>query len=91
MDSIIRLITSAPYRICPFPAEALPIISPVSILINNADTVVVPISIARPPITTLSDFGYTSYTKISPSSEVRITQRTSKLLSLNTLAIFVST
>ena len=37
-----------------------PIISPVSILIKRADTVVVPISMARPPITTSASFGYTS-------------------------------
>ena len=89
-DSTIRLITSAPKRICPFPAELFARISPFSILISTAETVVVPISIARPPITTFSSLPKISYTNIS-SEVARITHFTEKLLSLNTSGSFFRT
>ena len=66
--SIIRLMTSAPNRICPFPEEAFATIFPVSMSTSRADTVVVPISIASPPTCGTAPFGITSSTStLSPA------------------------
>ena len=88
--SMIRLITSAPKRICPFPEELLARISPVSILIRTAETVVVPISTASPPMITSSLPSKISYTNMS-SGVVRITHFTENLLLRSTSGSFLST
>ena len=82
--SIILLITSAPYLICPLPIAPLARNDPSIISNITADTVVVPISIARPATISLRFGSITSFTTMCSCSLLYNTF-TCQLFSLKTL------